>query len=521
MNVFRSNTSRLLARRCLAGGLSMFVANQQTENRYTYTAPKSKTMPEPVKCGFPDCLGARTIFECDNCRQFDVVAHHMCMNDYLHKKKLTLNGDPPKVTMHGNSESKEYFEVPKNEHYCRPKCLLQAYDNLKPCEEAAGGQEEGSPPSQRKPKAAPQKKQKKAPPKPKTPPKARKAAEALLGTRRSPRQHKGTPPAPVQLLQLTGTKRKRGGQKGAKKVERPQSFWFSLCAKYVAALKSQPKLSHAAFLRSKDSGDEINDAAGNRAVFGKKLKQYQAGKLNSSTKLKRQKGGQFEDVEKKLVDYINLRKKLYRRDKCGMSWVLMEEKAKLFAKQCGYADGSFNASAGWIQNTLNRHGIIGIKLHGEANDLDDAEREKVMLEWTTKKFHPLLEQHNISPGCCYNADQTGLFYTKLPNRLYVYEGEKKNYAGVKQMKSKDRITMMVCTSAAGAKLPVAFVGKAKNPVCFRSCGGDLPAPYTHQKKAWFDKGVTVWWINKVFWPQHIKMLSCLMQSCLLDAELFA
>ena len=179
-------------------------------------------------------------------------------------------------------------------------------------------------------------------------------------------------------------------------------------------------------------------------------------------------------------------------------------------------DGSFNASPGWIANTLKRHGIIGINLHGEANDLDDAEREKVMLEWTTKKFHPLLEKHNISPECCYNADQTGLFYTKLPNRLYVYESEKKDYAGVKQMKSKDRITMMICTSAAGAKLPVAFVGKAKKPVCFRSCGGDLPAPYTNQKKAWFDRGVTVWWINRVFWPQHVKKNGLTKALLLLD-----
>ena len=62
----------------------------------------------------------------------------------------------------------------------------------------------------------------------------------------------------------------------------------------------------------------------------------------------------------------------------------------------------------------------------------------------------------------YNADQTGLFYNKLPNQMYV-SAARKDYRGVKQMKSKDRVTLMVATSAVGGKIPLFMVGKAKAP----------------------------------------------------------
>jgi hypothetical protein len=37
----------------------------------------------------------------------------------------------------------------------------------------------------------------------------------------------------------------------------------------------------------------------------------------------------------------------------------------------------------------------------------------------------------------------------------------------KQMKSKDRITVMVCTAATGAKMPLTIGGKAKQPAAFK------------------------------------------------------
>ena len=77
-----------------------------------------------------------------------------------------------------------------------------------------------------------------------------------------------------------------------------------------------------------------------------------------------------------------------------------------------------------------------------------------------------IAEHNTGKSCLYNADQTGLVYAKLPNRMFVKKGTEKQYAGTKAMKAKDRVTLMVCTNAAGEKVPLAIVGKSKKPKCF-------------------------------------------------------
>ena len=89
--------------------------------------------------------------------------------------------------------------------------------------------------------------------------------------------------------------------------------------------------------------------------------------------------------------------------------------------------------------------------------------------------------------------------------LYVDKGLKKKPGGSKQMKSKERITLMVCTAASGEKVPLAMVGKAKKPECFKLCKDHKPPmAYTHSSKGWFTRGVTKWWILEVFIPHHQK-----------------
>ena len=90
--------------------------------------------------------------------------------------------------------------------------------------------------------------------------------------------------------------------------------------------------------------------------------------------------------------------------------------------------------------------------------------------------------------------------------MYVQKNNKKKFKGTKQMKDKARITGMICTTADGFRLPVAIIGKAKKPVCFGllHTTQSTPLPYKHQKNAWSDKDITIWWINNVFWPEHLQ-----------------
>jgi methanogenic corrinoid protein MtbC1 len=83
-----------------------------------------------------------------------------------------------------------------------------------------------------------------------------------------------------------------------------------------------------------------------------------------------------------------------------------------------------------------------------------------------KIMRQTMEEFNRPLERLYNADQTGLFYNKLANQMYV-SAARKDYFRVKQMKSKDRVTLMVATLAVGVKIPLFMVGKAKAPECFQ------------------------------------------------------
>ena len=67
---------------------------------------------------------------------------------------------------------------------------------------------------------------------------------------------------------------------------------------------------------------------------------------------------------------------------------------------------------------------MSTKLHGEGNELTDEVIHLIMIPWK-EDFHKQLEEKGIKPECMYNADQTGLYYQKLPNTMYVdMEGKK-------------------------------------------------------------------------------------------------
>jgi hypothetical protein len=266
--------------------------------------------------------------------------------------------------------------------------------------------------------------------------------------------------------------------------------------------------SESAFLCSKDSGDlNLYD----QRTFNRWLKKFRQGELKNDDK-KRNKKSPYDDVRAKLIEYIELRERLYKRDKCGLSWALLKQKALVFAKNLGHDD--FKAGDSFIHGALKSGNKRSVSLHGEGMEMSEDEqmaKKKLFLD----SMRDVMEKNNIPLKRVYNADQTGLFFNKLPNRIYI-DKEAKDYRGVKQMKSKDRVTLMVATSAIGDKIPLFMVGKAKNPECFRLCGGKPPMHYHYQTNAWFDKDVTVHWINKVLWPWHLQQHGNVCCLLLLD-----
>ena len=106
--------------------------------------------------------------------------------------------------------------------------------------------------------------------------------------------------------------------------------------------------------------------------------------------------------------------------------------------------------------------MTGVNLHGEAKEIDKEKRIATMSKWSGN-FSTKLKEIGVGPGCVYNDNQTGLFYTKLLNRLYVPIENRKDYKGAKQIKSKDCITLVICASADDKKVPLSVVGKSKKP----------------------------------------------------------
>ena len=66
----------------------------------------------------------------------------------------------------------------------------------------------------------------------------------------------------------------------------------------------------------------------------------------------------------------------------------------------------------------------------------------------------------------YNVYHPGLFHNKLPSRTFEKILNAKEARKVKQMISKEIVTIIIVTSAYGRKLPLSMIGKSKNPYMF-------------------------------------------------------
>ena len=110
--------------------------------------------------------------------------------------------------------------------------------------------------------------------------------------------------------------------------------WVNLIQEYNQVMfKSKQQ-----FLREKGL-----TSSAHRVTFHRKLKQYEAGELQKSSNRQRVRQGKYHNVESKLVEYINLRNRMMQRDKCGLSFSLLQTKARQFATELG-VDAAFEAS---------------------------------------------------------------------------------------------------------------------------------------------------------------------------------
>jgi hypothetical protein len=174
-------------------------------------------------------------------------------------------------------------------------------------------------------------------------------------------------------------------------------------------------MSQAKFLRSDVSGIDIDGRnKSSRNSFARYMLTYGKNELQPKD-AKRLRDVKYHEIEEKLVQYIDLRSRLFKTDGKGLSWNIMVAMCEKWAQQEEDPKyKSFKASVGFISKALKRNHIVGVRLHGEGNELSDEER-CVLITKFKDELHDLIDKDNVPPSCVYNADQTGLFFNKLPN----------------------------------------------------------------------------------------------------------
>jgi hypothetical protein len=223
---------------------------------------------------------------------------------------------------------------------------------------------------------------------------------------------------------------KRGPKHGKRKIERPKSFWSNLCLKYE---NLKPKMAVGEFLKSSESGNDISNSKSNRQSLNRYLVQYRSAKLVASKNIRESKT-LYPEIENMLLKYIELRQQRFAQEHIGISWLLMHQKLLQWKDAMPDQEkySSFQASPGFINRCLHRHGITRITLHGEGSDMPEDERLRLAADFEGT-LSDLIRQLDLQRFQVFNADQTSLFYCKIPNVIYGDKDAKKTMAGVKAM----------------------------------------------------------------------------------------
>lgn len=160
----------------------------------------------------------------------------------------------------------------------------------------------------------------------------------------------------------------------------------------------------------------------------------------------------------------------------GLIQAVMQRKALQFAEeelaeeQCG----KFKSSNNWFHRLCKQHDVKSIVLHGEGNEeIPEDERIKLMETCKKNEIKRPMDEHDIEIGNNFNADQTGLFYQKFSNRMYVSamkdeqdKNDSMKLCGTNASHEGQRQNpVMVATSLVGnwSKTALSFAGKSKNP----------------------------------------------------------
>ncbi|XP_063229577.1 tigger transposable element-derived protein 1-like [Bacillus rossius redtenbacheri] len=213
----------------------------------------------------------------------------------------------------------------------------------------------------------------------------------------------------------------------------------------------------------------------------------------SATKTSYTRNSAMEKMEKMLAVWIETQ----NQHNCSVNLRLIQSKAlSLYNEEMKNVEGTttvkeevFNASRGWFQRFKARYSFHNIKLTGEAASSDtDATKEFI------PKLEKIIEEGGYMPKQVFNADETGLFWKRMPARTYIAKQER-TAPGFKA--AKDRVTVLLAANAAGdCKMKPLLITKSANPRALKGYSKEhLPVILRANNKAWITGHLFREWLN--------------------------
>jgi len=174
-----------------------------------------------------------------------------------------------------------------------------------------------------------------------------------------------------------------------------------------------------------------------------------------------------------------------RKRNISITGDIMKSKALDIAKQLDIKD--FKGSNGWLNSFLKRHDINSKKICGEASTVSSD-----LITNFRDSYESKLKEYPEKD--VFNCDETALFYKQSSSQTYICSDEDKANGKF----SKDRITILLCTSMLGEKTKPLVIGKSKNPHCFKRIDkGKLPVYYYSNMKSWMTLNIFAEWLQKL------------------------
>lgn len=110
-----------------------------------------------------------------------------------------------------------------------------------------------------------------------------------------------------------------------------------------------------------------------------------------------------------------------------------------------------------------------------------------------EQLKKIIEERGYLPEQVFNADETGLFWKKMPTRTYILKSERQA-PGFKA--AKDRVTVLFCGNTAGHLIKPGLLYRAVNPRALKGKNKNLlPVFWQSNKKAWVTAAYS--WIGSI------------------------